>query len=155
MKGTFYTITYLQRLSIEYFELILEFATWALENDPDNGMDIFIDDFPDVQNFTKRSILELRQICQKCKSDNSNQADMYLEETNITSNQLLKFWDESINGEQVTIESALRLLLHVDGTEALNMLPAATKVSELYSFLRNTSEKVIKIGIWMPLLKIC
>ncbi|CAJ0827449.1 3410_t:CDS:2 [Entrophospora sp. SA101] len=131
MKGTFYTITYLQRLSIEYFELILEFATWALENDPDNGMDIFIDDFPDVQNFTKRSILELRQICQKCKSDNSNQA------------------------EQVTIESALRLLLHVDGTEALNMLPAATKVSELYSFLRNTSEKVIKIGIWMPLLKIC
>nr|CAG8586130.1 6689_t:CDS:2 [Entrophospora candida] len=154
MKGTFYTITYLQRLSIEYFELILEFATWALENDPDNGMDIFIDDFPDVQNFTKKSILELRQICQECKSDNSNQAVTDDGRKNVFMS-LLRIYLYPSNGEQVIIESALRLLSHVDATEALNMLPAATKVSELYSFLRNTLEKVIKIGIWMPLLKIC
>nr|CAG8450865.1 4781_t:CDS:2 [Entrophospora candida] len=116
MKGTFYTITYLQRLSIEYFELILEFATWALENDPDNGMDIFIDDFPDVQNFTKKSILELRQICQECKSDNSNQAVTDDGRKNVFMS-LLRIYLYPSNGEQVIIESALRLLSHVDATE--------------------------------------
>jgi len=42
MKGTFYTIMYLQRLGIDHLELILEFATWVLETDPDNGMEVYV-----------------------------------------------------------------------------------------------------------------
>ena len=40
MKGTFETIYYLQRLGSDHFDLILEYATWVLQVDPDKGMDV-------------------------------------------------------------------------------------------------------------------
>jgi hypothetical protein len=40
MKGTFQTVYYLQRLGSEHFDLILEFATWVLQTNPDEGMEV-------------------------------------------------------------------------------------------------------------------
>jgi hypothetical protein len=40
MKGTFQTVYYLQKLGLEHFDLILEFATWVLQTNPDEGMEV-------------------------------------------------------------------------------------------------------------------
>ncbi|CAG8709159.1 3559_t:CDS:10, partial [Funneliformis mosseae] len=57
MTGTFHTIYYLQRLGSENFDLLLEFATWVLQTNPDEGMEIFIDDHPEVENLPRDKVL--------------------------------------------------------------------------------------------------
>ncbi|CAJ0628915.1 11548_t:CDS:2 [Entrophospora sp. SA101] len=160
MKGVFHTIIYLQRLSIEHFELILEFATWVLENDPENGMDTASDYHNQLVMIYLKKILELRNQDQECKND-ENQAALSIYVHKLKNEQLaeeycvknykvtddgtknvfmslLRVYLHPSKGEQVMIEPALRLLSrygsHVNAIETLNMLPASTKVSELYSF---------------------
>ncbi|EXX74415.1 Vam6p [Rhizophagus irregularis DAOM 197198w] len=58
MKGTFQTGYYLQKLGPENFDLILEFATWVLQTNPDEGMEIFIGDHPEVDNLPRNKVLE-------------------------------------------------------------------------------------------------
>ncbi|GES94690.1 vam6/Vps39-like protein [Rhizophagus clarus] len=58
MKGTFQTVYYLQKLGPEHFDLILEFATWVLQTNPDEGMEIFIGDDPEVENLPRDKVLE-------------------------------------------------------------------------------------------------
>ncbi|CAG8564725.1 9381_t:CDS:10, partial [Ambispora gerdemannii] len=58
MKGTFHTIIYLQKLGPDYFDLILEFASWVLEANPVEGMEIFIDDHPEVEKLPRDKILK-------------------------------------------------------------------------------------------------
>ncbi|KAG9303112.1 hypothetical protein G9A89_005070 [Geosiphon pyriformis] len=58
MKGTFYSIIYLQKLGIDHFDLILEFASWVLEANPAEGMEIFIDDHPEVKNLPRDRVLK-------------------------------------------------------------------------------------------------
>ncbi|RIA80537.1 CNH domain-containing protein [Glomus cerebriforme] len=58
MKGSFQTVYYLQRLGSEHFDLILEFAIWVLQIDPDQGMEIFIGDHPEVENLPRDKVLK-------------------------------------------------------------------------------------------------
>ncbi|CAG8513454.1 4628_t:CDS:10 [Ambispora leptoticha] len=58
MKGTLHTILYLQKLGPDHFDLILEFASWVLETDPEEGMEIFIDDHLEVQKLPRDQVLK-------------------------------------------------------------------------------------------------
>lgn len=44
LKGTARTIQYLQHLGKDYIDLILKFAGWVLNEDPEQGLRIFIED---------------------------------------------------------------------------------------------------------------
>ncbi|CAG8623281.1 8545_t:CDS:10, partial [Diversispora eburnea] len=57
MTGTIHTILYLQKLGMDHFDLILEYATWVLETNPEDGMDIFIEDHLEVENLPRDKVL--------------------------------------------------------------------------------------------------
>lgn len=40
LRGVLPTIRYLQRLGLDYFELVLQYSRWVLEKDPKHGMDV-------------------------------------------------------------------------------------------------------------------
>ncbi|CAG8513221.1 6470_t:CDS:10, partial [Acaulospora colombiana] len=56
MAGTFHTVLYLQRLGVEHFDLILEYAKWVIEIDPEKGLDIFIDDLHEVESLPREKV---------------------------------------------------------------------------------------------------
>ncbi|RHZ82984.1 hypothetical protein Glove_101g19 [Diversispora epigaea] len=58
MTGTIHTILYLQKLGMDYIDLILEYATWVLETNPEDGMDIFIEDYLEVENLPRDKVLK-------------------------------------------------------------------------------------------------
>ncbi|CAI2165267.1 3075_t:CDS:10 [Funneliformis geosporum] len=113
MTGTFHTVYYLQRLGSENFDLLLEFATWVLQTNPDEGMEIFIDDHPEVENLPRDKVLKyledisydlcikyLEHIIYELKDrtpdyHNKLVIDSLLEEIKDTNRSLLKFLDDS------------------------------------------------------------
>ncbi|CAG8660017.1 8216_t:CDS:10, partial [Dentiscutata erythropus] len=58
MKGVFHTIYHMHRLGVEHFDLILEYAAWVLETDPIAGLEIFIDEHPEVMKFSREKVLK-------------------------------------------------------------------------------------------------
>jgi hypothetical protein len=40
LRGVLPTIRYLQRLGLDYFDLVLQYSRWVLEKDPKHGMDV-------------------------------------------------------------------------------------------------------------------
>ena len=44
LKGTERTIQYLQHLGSDHMDLILKFSSWVLEQDPEQGLRIFMED---------------------------------------------------------------------------------------------------------------
>ncbi|KAI7894427.1 CNH domain-containing protein [Mucor mucedo] len=73
LRGVLPTIRYLQRLGLDYFELVLKYSRWVLEKDPKHGMDIFIDDLAEVETFPREKVL------QHLESISSDLAIQYLE----------------------------------------------------------------------------
>ncbi|ORZ15111.1 vacuolar sorting protein 39 domain 2-domain-containing protein [Absidia repens] len=57
LRGVVPTIRYLQRLGLDYFDLVLLYSRWVLESDPVHGMDIFIDDLAEVESFPRSRVL--------------------------------------------------------------------------------------------------
>ncbi|KAL1915253.1 uncharacterized protein VTP21DRAFT_7529 [Calcarisporiella thermophila] len=58
LRGIWPTVSYLQRLDSEHLDLILEYSTWVLEVDPENGMQIFMDEYPGVEELPRERVLE-------------------------------------------------------------------------------------------------
>lgn len=52
------TIQYLQHLGNEHKFLIFEFAGWVLDKYPDDGLKIFIEDVPEVENLPRAEVLD-------------------------------------------------------------------------------------------------
>ncbi|GAA5808870.1 hypothetical protein MFLAVUS_002269 [Mucor flavus] len=73
LRGVLPTIRYLQRLGLDYFDLVLQYSRWVLEKDPKHGMDIFIDDLAEVETFPRDKVL------QHLESISSDLAIQYLE----------------------------------------------------------------------------
>jgi hypothetical protein len=42
LRGVQPTIRYLQRLGLDYFDLVLQYSRWVLEKEPKYGMDVRI-----------------------------------------------------------------------------------------------------------------
>ncbi|XP_063978335.1 vam6/Vps39-like protein isoform X3 [Diachasmimorpha longicaudata] len=63
LKGTERTIQYLQHLGKEHVELILKFSGWVLEQDPEQGLRIFMEDVQEVEQLPRPKVLDylLRQ----------------------------------------------------------------------------------------------
>ncbi|XP_037947874.1 vam6/Vps39-like protein [Teleopsis dalmanni] len=63
--GTNRTILYLQQLGSAHIQLILEFANWVLKQDAEDGLRIFIEDFIEVENLPRASVLDFLLIHHK------------------------------------------------------------------------------------------
>ncbi|XP_043251331.1 vam6/Vps39-like protein [Colletes gigas] len=65
LKGTERTIQYLQHLGKDYIDLILKFAGWVLNEDPEQGLRIFIDDIQEVEQLPRPKVLDYLLRCYK------------------------------------------------------------------------------------------
>ena len=50
------TITYLQHLGADFVDLILEFSTWVLDQDGQEGLTIFTEDIPEVDSLPRGKV---------------------------------------------------------------------------------------------------
>ncbi|KAG0220533.1 Vacuolar morphogenesis protein 6 [Mortierella sp. GBA43] len=57
MSGVLPTVHYLQDLGVEHFDLILEFGTWILEEEPLEAMKIFTDDRSEIGTLPRHKII--------------------------------------------------------------------------------------------------
>lgn len=57
LQGPQRTINYLQKLSSDLFELILEFAEWPLRTNPNLGMEIFLADTKNAETLPRNNVL--------------------------------------------------------------------------------------------------
>ena len=58
LAGPQRTVTYLQNLPTEQIDLILDFARWPLQSDPELGMQVFLADTENAETLPRDSVLE-------------------------------------------------------------------------------------------------
>ncbi|OKL61860.1 hypothetical protein UA08_03048 [Talaromyces atroroseus] len=58
LQGPKRTVAYLQHLSSEYIDLILEFAEWPIREDAELGMDIFLADTENAETLPRHQVVE-------------------------------------------------------------------------------------------------
>ena len=61
LRGPQRTVAYLQNLSPEYTDLILEFAEWPVKTNPDLGMEIFVADTENAETLPRSRVLDFLQ----------------------------------------------------------------------------------------------
>lgn len=74
LRGPKRTIAYLQHLSPEYIDLILEFAEWPIRAAPELGMEIFLADTENAETLPRYQVIDFLE-----KVGNSDLAIRYLE----------------------------------------------------------------------------
>ena len=65
LKGTERTIQYLQHLGKDHMDLILKFAGWVLNEDPEQGLRIFMEDIQEVEQLPRPKVLDYLLRCHK------------------------------------------------------------------------------------------
>ncbi|XP_057329506.1 vam6/Vps39-like protein isoform X1 [Microplitis mediator] len=65
LRGTERTIQYLQHLGKDHMDLILKFSGWVLEQDPDQGLRIFMEDIQEVEQLPRPKVLDYLLRCHK------------------------------------------------------------------------------------------
>ncbi|XP_074111680.1 vacuolar protein sorting 39 [Cotesia typhae] len=65
LRGTERTIQYLQHLGKEHMDLILKFSGWILEQDPEQGLRIFMEDIQEVEQLPRPKVLDYLLRCHK------------------------------------------------------------------------------------------
>ncbi|XP_031839789.1 vacuolar protein sorting 39 [Nomia melanderi] len=63
LKGTERTILYLQHLGKDHMDLILKFAGWVLNEDPEQGLRIFMEDIQEVEQLPRPKVLDYLLRC--------------------------------------------------------------------------------------------
>lgn len=58
LSGHERTCQYLQHLGNEHKQLIFEFASWVIEKHPEDGLRIFTEDIPEVENLHRPEVLD-------------------------------------------------------------------------------------------------
>ncbi|KAK6504670.1 Vacuolar morphogenesis protein 6 [Arthrobotrys musiformis] len=58
LHGPQATATYLQKLHADQLPLIFEYSTWVLHKDPKLGMEVFVDDTPQVESLPRDKVLD-------------------------------------------------------------------------------------------------
>ncbi|KAL7624741.1 Vacuolar morphogenesis protein 6 [Parahypoxylon ruwenzoriense] len=58
LRGPQRTIGYLQNLPPEMIDIILEFAGWVLQRDPDQGMEVFVADSENAETLPREKVVE-------------------------------------------------------------------------------------------------
>ncbi|XP_046488344.1 vam6/Vps39-like protein isoform X1 [Neodiprion pinetum] len=65
LRGTERTIQYLQHLGKDHMDLILKFSGWVLEQDPEQGLRIFMEDVQEVEHLPRPKVLDYLLRCHK------------------------------------------------------------------------------------------
>ncbi|XP_053974319.1 vam6/Vps39-like protein [Hylaeus volcanicus] len=65
LRGTERTIQYLQHLGKDHMDLILKFAGWVLNEDPEQGLRIFMEDIQEVEQLPRPKVLDYLLRCYK------------------------------------------------------------------------------------------
>ncbi|KAH0553998.1 vam6/Vps39-like protein [Cotesia glomerata] len=65
LRGTERTIQYLQHLGKDHMDLILKFSGWVLEQDPEQGLRIFMEDIQEVEQLPRPKVLDYLLRCHK------------------------------------------------------------------------------------------
>ncbi|XP_078041472.1 vacuolar protein sorting 39 [Augochlora pura] len=65
LKGTERTIQYLQHLGKDHMDLILKFAGWVLNENPEQGLRIFMEDIQQVEQLPRPKVLDYLLRCHK------------------------------------------------------------------------------------------
>ncbi|KAI9804645.1 MAG: Vacuolar morphogenesis protein 6 [Piccolia ochrophora] len=65
LRGPRRTVSYLQSLPSQHVEIILEFARWPLEQDPDLGMDIFLTDTENAETLPRDEVIHFLESLDK------------------------------------------------------------------------------------------
>ncbi|KOC60066.1 Vam6/Vps39-like protein [Habropoda laboriosa] len=65
LKGTARTIQYLQHLGKDHMDLILKFSGWVLNEDPEQGLRIFMEDIQEVEQLPRPKVLDYLLRCHK------------------------------------------------------------------------------------------
>ncbi|KZC13482.1 PREDICTED: vam6/Vps39-like protein [Dufourea novaeangliae] len=65
LRGTERTIQYLQHLGKDHMDLILKFAGWVLNEDPEQGLRIFMEDIQAVEQLPRPKVLDYLLRCHK------------------------------------------------------------------------------------------
>nr|CAG4646809.1 EOG090X0131 [Megafenestra aurita]SVE92222.1 EOG090X0131 [Megafenestra aurita] len=52
------TIQYLQHLGSEHIDLIFDFASWVIQSHPDDGLKIFVEDLPEVEELPRAKVYD-------------------------------------------------------------------------------------------------
>ncbi|CAH1791977.1 unnamed protein product [Owenia fusiformis] len=85
LKGHDRTVQYLQRLGADHLDLIFEYAGWVLKTEPEDGLKIFTEDLPEVENLPRQKVLDylektdknlmvpyLEHVIMECNDDSEN-----------------------------------------------------------------------------------
>ncbi|KAK0163473.1 hypothetical protein PV327_007148 [Microctonus hyperodae] len=65
LRGTERTIQYLQHLGKDHMDLILKFSSWVLDQDPEQGLRIFMEDIQEVEQLPRPKVLDYLLRCHK------------------------------------------------------------------------------------------
>lgn len=65
LKGTERTIQYLQHLGKDHIDLIFKFAGWVLDENPEQGLRIFMEDVQEVEQLPRPKVLDYLLRCHK------------------------------------------------------------------------------------------
>ncbi|KAF9984824.1 Vam6/Vps39-like protein [Mortierella antarctica] len=122
MQGVLPTVSYLQRLGAEHFNLILEFGTWILMEDPDLGMKIFIDDEPEIDTLPRFKIIAYleRLSLDLCVQYLEHVIHVLGDETSEFHNTLVVSYlaqiqrDSAVSGNEDTSKTKTKLLRFLD-----------------------------------------
>ncbi|XP_055878560.1 vam6/Vps39-like protein [Biomphalaria glabrata] len=58
LKGHERTVQYLQHLGKDHIDLIFEYAVWVLKQYPEDGLKIFTEDLPEIENLPRDQVLD-------------------------------------------------------------------------------------------------
>ncbi|XP_041353642.1 vam6/Vps39-like protein [Gigantopelta aegis] len=107
LKGHDRTVQYLQHLGSEHLNLILEYSEWVLKKHPEDGLNIFTEDLPEVENLPRDIVLAyLEKIGKELETNGKELAIQYLEHvifqwhdtTPEFHNRLVHLYREQIQG---------------------------------------------------------
>jgi hypothetical protein len=125
LRGPDRTIKYLQQLSPELIDIILEFAKWPIEADAQKGMEIFIADTRNAENLPRDKVLKFLVPLDQ------SLAVKYLEHI------ILELNDRTPEFHQKLVDLYLEKLRDGKGSSDEERHQARTKLEE---FLRNSTQ---------------
>ncbi|XP_022644314.1 vam6/Vps39-like protein isoform X2 [Varroa destructor] len=126
LHGHEHTIAYLQRLSGDHFDLILEYAKWVIDAFPDDGLKIF------TEGTCGRELLPRERVLQFLEKESPTLIVRYLEHL------ILHWHDDNVRFHNLLIHKYREQIIRITNSELND--PSVTSIREkLVDFLRTSN----------------
>ncbi|WAR19470.1 VPS39-like protein [Mya arenaria] len=113
LHGCDRTVQYLQHLGPDHLKLIFEYAEWVIRENPEEGIKIFTEDLPEVENLPRQLVLEYLENIDR---NNKDLAIKYLE-------HVIYMWNDNSEGMHSRFAHLLREKVQRYMPEYLAQLP--------------------------------